>query len=201
MGRRFNMKTLAIETTFWVCKNILEIKGRTSQNDGSELRYDAANGAQSDNPVVVNFSLVSSECTVTANGMKVSNSNGVYAHKDFIETDYSNGKESKISGEVFEDILTKQTLETMSVPSLQADEQRRESREVTLFGKVAAHISCDKHLLSGVTLRIFFVRSKLEFAWIFDGDAKNYKTTLSQANLYVREMTASDQVFTAIDKT
>ena len=27
---------------------------------------------------------------VTANGMKVSNPNGVYAHKPFIETEYSN---------------------------------------------------------------------------------------------------------------
>ena len=79
--------------------------------------------------------------------------------------------------------------------SLEAE--TRESREVTLFGKGAADI-CDKHLLSGVTLRFAFVRSKRQFVLIFDGAAKNYKNILSQANLYLREMTVSDQVFTAI---
>ena len=34
--------------------------------------------------------------------------------------------------------------------------QTTEPREVTLLSKVAADISCDTHLLSGVTLRSFF---------------------------------------------
>ena len=96
----------------------------------------------------------------------------------------------------------KQTLETVPPLSLQAEEQEPESQEITLFGKVAADIfSCDKHLLSGVTIRISFVRSKLEFVLIYDADAKNYKITPSQANLYLRRMTVSDQVYTAIEKT
>ena len=45
------------------------------------------------------------------------------------------------------------------------------------------------------------MRSKPEFALIYDADAKNYKITLSQANLYVRKMTVSDQLFNAIEKT
>ena len=72
------------------------------------------------------------------------------------------------------DTLTKETLETVPPLSLQAEEQKPDSQEVTLFGKVAADIfSCDKHPLSGVTLRISFVRSKPEFALIYDADAKN----------------------------
>ena len=63
----------------------------------ADLRYDAANSAQSDLPVFVNNILQSlfSVCTVTAKGMKFSNSNGVYAHKVFIETEYSKGKKAK----------------------------------------------------------------------------------------------------------
>ena len=98
MGRHLNLKLLAIQTTFWTCKKFfLEINCNLSQCDGSDLRYDAANAAQVDVPVLVNSALHSifSECIVTANGVKVSNSNGVYAHKVFIETKCSNRKEAK----------------------------------------------------------------------------------------------------------
>ena len=36
-----------------------------------------------------------SECTVFANGVKISNTNGNYAHKAFIETEFSSGKTAK----------------------------------------------------------------------------------------------------------
>ena len=52
-----------------------------------------------------------------------------------------------------------------------------------------------------MTLRIFFVRSKPEIVLIHDDVAKNYKITITQANLYVRKMTVSEQVFIAIEKT
>ena len=71
-----------------------------------------------------------------------------------------------------------------------------------MFGKIAADVfSRDKHLLSGVTLLISFVRSKPEFVLIHDDVAKNHKITITQANLYVRKTTVSEQVFTAIEKT
>ena len=38
---------------------------------------------------------LSSECTVSANGVKLSNIKGNYAHKAFIETEFSSGKTSK----------------------------------------------------------------------------------------------------------
>ena len=50
-------------------------------------------------------------------------------------------------------------------------------------------------------MRISFVRSKPEFVLIHDDVAKNYKITIGQANLYVRKMTVSEQVFIAIEKT
>ena len=186
-------------------KHFLEIKCKVTQTDGTDLRYEATNAANSDNPIFINNTLHSlfSECTVTANGRKISNSNGVYAHKAFIETEYSNGKAAKetwlrCQGYTYEASPGERTATVF----VSRRAETRESQEVTLFGKVAADIfPCDKHLRSGVTLRICFVRFKPEFALIYDADAKNYKITLSQTNLYVREMTASDQVFTAIEKT
>ena len=78
-------------------KIFLEIKCKIKQSDGNDLRYDATDATQTDTPIFVNNTLHSlfSECTVTANGIKISNANGVYAHKAFIETEYSNGKEAK----------------------------------------------------------------------------------------------------------
>ena len=61
--------------------------------------------------------------------------------------------------------------------------------------------SCDKHLLSGVTLRITFLRSRPNFCLIFDADAKEYKVEISQANLYVRKMTVREGVHSAIETT
>ena len=102
--------------------------------------------------------------------------------------EYSNGKEAKdtwlrCQGYTYEANPGDRTATVFA----SSRAETRESQKVTLFGKVAADIFfCDKHLLSGVTLRTSFVRSKPEFALIFDADAKNYKITLSQANLYVR---------------
>ena len=103
----------------------------------------------------------------SANGMKVSNSNGVHAQKAFIETEYSNGKEAKdtwlsCQGCNYEADPGDHT----SIVFTSRGAETRESREVTLFGKVAADITCDKHLLSGVTL-VSFVRSRPDFLLMF----------------------------------
>lgn len=183
----------------------LEIKCKILQSDGSILRYDNTSAANSDLPIFVNNTLHSlfSECTVTANGIKVSNANGVYAHKAFIETEFSNNQEAKNTWLQCQGYTYEQTPQTNTSAALvKRQTETRLSAEVTYFGKVAADIfSCDKHLLSGVTLRISFVRSRPEFVLIHDDDAKNYKIKILQANLYVRKMTVSDQVFTAIEKT
>ena len=58
-----------------------------------------------------------------------------------------------------------------------------------------------KHLLSGVTLRIAFRRSIVDFVIISDDAAKHYKVKIVEANLYVRKMTLNDEVVSAIEKT
>ena len=52
----------------------------------------------------------------------------------------------------------------------------RESEEITLYGKlVVDFFSCEKHLVSGVTLRLSFRRSQDAFVTISETAAKNYK--------------------------
>ena len=77
-------------------KILLEIKCKISRNNDGDLRTgtDATN---TDAPYFSNNALHSlfSECTVSANGVKISNTNGNYAHKALIETEFSSGKTAK----------------------------------------------------------------------------------------------------------
>ena len=77
----------------------------------------------------------------------------------------------------------------------------KESAECTFYVKVAVDFfTCDKHLLSGVTLCIAFRRSIDEFVIISDDAAKHYKVKIVEANLHVRKMTLNDEVVSAIEK-
>ena len=74
------------------------------------------------------------------------------------------------------------------------------SQDNNFIGKPASDIlTCDKHLLSGVTLRISFRRSTNNFV-LFSESNKHYIVRLIEANLYVRKMKIADHVLTAIEK-
>ena len=76
------------------------------------------------------------------------------------------------------------------------------SSELKLFGKIVCNfLSCDKHLLSGVTIRLSFRRSPNDFVVISEDAAKHYKIQIIEANLYVRKMTVTDYVRSFIEKT
>ena len=78
----------------------------------------------------------------------------------------------------------------------------RQSARITLYGKLAVDFfSCEKHLVSGVTLRISMRRSQDDFAVISEDTAKNYKVKIEEANLFIRKMTVSDNVVGEIEKT
>ena len=75
------------------------------------------------------------------------------------------------------------------------------SQEYYFIGQPASDIlTCDKHLLSGVTLQISFRRSTNDFAVISESN-KHYKVRIVEANLYVTKMTLAAHVLTAIEKT
>ena len=76
------------------------------------------------------------------------------------------------------------------------------SNELKLFGEIACDfLSCDKHLLSGVTIRLSLRRSPNDFVVISEDAAKHYKVQIIEANLYVRKMTVTDYVLSSIEKT
>ena len=78
----------------------------------------------------------------------------------------------------------------------------RQSARITLYGKLAVDFfSCEKHLVSGVTLRISMRRSQDDFAVISEDAAKHYKVKIDETNLFIRKMTVSDNVVGAIEKT
>ena len=78
----------------------------------------------------------------------------------------------------------------------------RQSARITLYGKLAVEFfSCEKYLVSGVTLRISMRRSQDDFAVISEDAAEHYKVKIDEANLFIRKMTVSDNVVGAIEKT
>ena len=80
-------------------KNYLEIRCKVTQPNGADLRYDNTDPTVSDSPFLVNNSLFSlfSDCTLSANGLKISHANCNFAHKSFIGTEFSNSKGAKDS--------------------------------------------------------------------------------------------------------
>ena len=78
----------------------------------------------------------------------------------------------------------------------------RQSAESTFYGKVEVDFfNCDRHLISGVTIRIAFRRSIDDFVIMSDDAAKHYKVKIVETNLYVRKMTLNDDVVSATEQT
>ena len=185
-------------------KIYLEIKCRILQTDITDLRYTHGDTNASDLPYFANNNLHSlfADYTVSANGIKISTGNGHYAHKNFKETEFSHGTDAKrtwlkCQGYEFEE-------NPGTIPAAISDIKRtvQQSALITLCGKLAVDFfSYEKQLVSGVTLRISMRRSQDDFAIISDKPAKHYKVKIDEAILFIRKMTASDNVVGAIEKT
>ena len=189
-------------------KIFLEIKCKIVQSSGADLKYDAGaptDKAKTEAPYFCNNVLHSlfSDCTVSANGLKISNANGNYAHKSFIETEYSHNKDAKDTWLACQGYSFEENPATLATTEI--DRRKvlvKKSAECAFYGKVAVDFfTCDRHLLSGVTLRIAFRRSIDDFVIMSDDPAKHYKLEILEANLYVRKMTLNDDVMSAIEKT
>ena len=72
-------------------KIYLEIKFLVVQSNGNDLGFTTGDANNSDTPHLVNNALHSlfTDCSVLANGIKISSANGHYAHKSFIEKEFS----------------------------------------------------------------------------------------------------------------
>ena len=74
-----------------------EIVLRVVQNNGNVLQTHASDAALRDTPYLVNnlLSALISECTLSLNGKKISTTNANFAHKTFLETEFSHGNDAK----------------------------------------------------------------------------------------------------------
>ena len=185
----------------------MKLNAKSPEKDDGDLRTgtDATN---TDSPFLSNNALHSlfSECTVSANGVKICNINGNYGHKAFIEIEFSSGKTAKNTWLVCQGYYEDEPAKIDGTDGRAEDVTERKalvanSNDNYFIGKPSSDIlTCDKHLLSGITLRISFRRSKNDFAVISESK-KHYKVKIIEANLYVRKMTVSDHVLTAIEKS
>ena len=188
----------------------LEIVARVVQNNGNVLRTHATEAAQRDTPYLVNNPLSSlfSECTMSLNGEKISTTKANFAHKSFIETEFSHGNDAKktwlaCQGYYYED--NPSGIDGANGRAEDVAERKRivaASTEFRLFGKIACDfLSCDKHLISGVTIRLSLRRSPNDFVIMSEHRDKQYRVEITEANLYVRKMTVTDFVLSSIEKT
>ena len=186
-------------------KIYLEIKFRVFRNNGNDLRFTTGDANNSDTPHLVNNVLHSlfADCTVSANGIKISSANGHYAHKSFIETEFSHGSDAKktwLKCQGYDYEADPSSVQPATITAWQ--ETVRRSAQLALYWKIATDFfSCEKHLTSGVTLRISFRRSQDDFEIVSEDGAKHHKIKIDEANLFVRIMTVSDIVPGAIEKT
>ena len=91
-------EVLGDRNNFINLQKFLEIKCKISRNTDGDLRT-GTNATNRDAPNFSNNALhfLCSECTVSANGVKISNTNENYAHKAFIENEFSSGKTATIT--------------------------------------------------------------------------------------------------------
>ena len=153
---------------------LLEIKCKISRNNDGDFRTET-DAANTNAPYLSNNALHSlfSESTISVNSVKIANTNRNYAHKLFIETEFSPGKTAKNTRLVCQGYYCEDEPAKIDGTDGRADEVAARkvfganSQENCFIGKPASHtLTCDKHLLSGVTLRILFRRSTNDFAVI-----------------------------------
>ena len=136
-------------------KIYLEIKCRITKLNGADLDYDATDTTKSDDASFSNNALHSmfSDCTVSANGIKISSSNGLYAQKVFIETEFSHGKDAKDTWLNCQGYIYEANPGTIST-SVQSKKREivRQSAEVNLYGRLAVDFFHARNiLLTGLT--------------------------------------------------
>ena len=155
----------------------------------------ATEAANRDTPYFVNNPLFSlfSECTLSLYGEKISTTNASFAHKSFFETELSYGINAKKTWLACQGYYYEENPSAIDGNGRRAEDVTERkcfvaaTNELKLFGKIACDfLSYDKHLLSGVTIRLSLRRSPNDFVVISEDAAKHYKVQIFEANLYVR---------------
>ena len=166
---------------------------RIVRSNGTLLWTHATDAADRYTPYFVNIPLSSlfSECTLSLIVEKKSAINANFADKSYIETEVSYGNDAKKTW-----WLAVQGYCYIENPSAIDGNGRRSenvtknkalvaaSNELKLFAKDACDfLSCDKHLISGVTNKFSLRRSHNDFVVISEDAATDYKAQIIEAKL------------------
>ena len=141
-------------------------------------------------------------------GEKTSISNANFAHKSFIETEFSHGNDAKKTWLAYQGYYYEDNPSGIDGANGRAEDVAERKRivaastEFRLFGKIACDfLSCDKHLISGVTIKPSLRRSPNDFVLMSEHRDKHYRVEITEANLSVRKMTVTDFLLSSIEKT
>ena len=120
-------------------KIYLEIKCRILQTDGTDLRYTPGDANASDLPYFANNILHSlfADCTVSANGIKISTATGHYAHKSFIETEFSHETDAKKTWLKCQDYEYEENPGIIPAATSDRNTTVRQSGRIRLYGNLA----------------------------------------------------------------
>ena len=177
----------------------MEKRCKVTQSRGADLRYDKTDTTVSDSPFLVNNSLYSffSESTLSANGLKILNA------KSFNGISFPNSKRAKESWLKCQGYRFENNSAAINAAGFTSQRELvRESREIWFYGPAGIDFfTFDKHLLSAVTLSLSYRHFNEDFLSISEDAAKHYKLQILEANLYVRKMTVTDHVLSAIEST
>ena len=149
-------------------KIFLESKCKIVRGSEADLKYDAGAAAdvtKTDASYFCNNVLHSlfSDCTVSANGLKISNASGNYAHKNFIETEFSHNKDAKATWLACQEYSYEE--KPWTILAAEVNRQKalvRQSAECTFYGKTAVD---------------FFYLQSTSFEWC---DAANFFSTINR---------------------
>ena len=124
-------------------KIFLGIKCKIVQASEAYMKYDAGAAAdvtKRDAPYVCINVLNSlfSDCTVSANGLKISSANGIYANNSFVETKFSHSNDAKATWLACQDFSYEDNPGAIATAEVHRQKALvRQSAECTFYGKVA----------------------------------------------------------------
>ena len=139
---------------------------------------------------------------MSADGLKISKTKGNYAHKRFIETEFSHNKEAKNTRLAYQGYSYDE--DQSEIKALQIARRINIVKglaEFTFYGKVTVDFfTCDKHLLSVVTLCIAFRSPIDDFVIVSDDNTKHYKVKIVETYLYVCKTTVNKEGVSVIER-
>ncbi len=140
-------------------------------------------------------------CEVLLNGTSISNANGYYAHKAFLETEFTLGSDSKATWVFCAGYSLEETPGDFTQPVFQ---QRLKTGlaggNMCLYGPLCVDFfNSEKLLIPDTSLRIKLTRNREDFCLI-NKDGEKYMVGIEKANIFARKISLTDQVKLSVER-